>query len=420
MTGTKPEPTVNKRTIRAIGLAWLILGLWQGAVANPAERPILIRGGRIITIAKGTLESGSVLIQGGRIAAVGPDLTAPKDALIIDAVGDFILPGFIDASTNLGFVEWETVEKDDDEAATTLTPQIRAIDAFYPDNKLIPEALRQGVTTALIAPARGNLLSGQSALVHLDGGDVAGSTLLFPAAVHGTLGDIFKPRSKANTAAPYTRMGAAALLRQTLVDARAYRDQLRSSAGPKPSAQPMLDALAAVLGGERPLVVTANRMDDILTALRIAREFGIRIVIGQGAEAWRVRDQLAKAKVPVLLMPKTASGLSVETAGGRHDNPALLREGGVTIAFQTGSVQNVGDLLSLAQDAVRYGLPVGEALRALTISPAEIFGVADAVGSLEKGKMADIVIFSGHPILSPARVKTVIINGRIVFGSIPQ
>jgi imidazolonepropionase-like amidohydrolase len=416
----EPEPTVNKLTIRVIGLAWLIIGLWLGVLANTGERPILIRGGRIITITKGTLDVGSILIQEGRIVAVGQDLMVPKDALIIDAAGDFVLPGFIDSSTNLGLVEWETVEKDDDEAATTLTPQIRAIDAFDPDNKLIPEALRQGVTTALIAPARGNLLSGQSALIHLDGGDVAGSTLLFPAAVHGTLGDIFKPRSKANAAAPYTRMGAVALLRQTLVDARAYRDQLRSSTGPKPSAQPMLDALTPVLGGERPLVIAANRMDDILTALRIAREFGIRIVIGQAAEAWRVRDQLAAAKVPVLLMPKTASGLTVETAGGRHDNPALLREGGVTIAFQTGSVQNVGDLLSLAQDAVRCGLPVGEALRALTISPAEIFGVASDVGSLEKGKIADIVIFSGHPILSPARVKTVIIRGRIVFGSTPK
>ena len=312
------------------------------------------------------------------------------------------------------------MEKDDDEAATTLTPQIRAIDAFYPDNKLIPEALRQGVTSALIAPFRGNLLSGQSALVHLDGGDVAGSTLLFPAAVHGTLGDVFKPRSKATAAAPYTRMGAAALLRQTLVDALAYRDQLRSSTGPKPPAKSMLEALAPVLDGKRPLVIAANRMDDILTALRIAREFGIRIIIGQGAEAWRVRDQLATAKVPVLLMPKTASGLTVETAGGRHDNAALLREGGVTIAFQTGSVQNVGDFLSLAQDAVRYGLPVGEALRALTINPAEIFGVAGDVGSLEKGKIADIVIFSGHPILSPARVKTVIIGGRVVFGPKPD
>jgi imidazolonepropionase-like amidohydrolase len=414
----EPEPTVKKLTIRAIGLAWLIIGFWQGGLADPAERPILIKGGRIVTVTKGTLETGSVLIQGGRITAVGKDLAAPGDALVVDAGGSFVLPGFIDSSTTLGFVEWETVERDDDEAATTLTPQIRAIDAFYSDNTLVPEALRQGVTVALIAPARGNLLSGQGALVHLDGGDIAASTLLSPAAVHGTLGDVFKPRSKATAAPPYTRMGAAALLRQTLVDARAHRDRLRSSTGAKPSPQPMLEALVPVLDRERPLVIAANRMDDILTALRIAREFGIRIVISQGAEAWRVRDELAAAKVPVLIMPRTASRLTVETAGGRHDNPALLRGGGVTIAFETGTVQNVGDLLSLAQDAVRYGLPVGEALRALTISPAEIFGVAGDVGSLEEGKLANIVIFSGHPLLSPARVKTVIIKGRIVSGSI--
>jgi imidazolonepropionase-like amidohydrolase len=167
-----------------------------------------------------------------------------------------------------------------------------------------------------------------------------------------------------------------------------------------------------VIKGKLPLLITANRYDDILTALRIAQEFKIRIIISEGAEACRVADTLASMKVPVIVRPKNAYGLTVETANAVPENAALLQKAGVKIAFQTGSIRNLGDLLPQAQEAIRHGLAPDDALRALTINPAEIFGVADKVGSLEKGKSADIVIFSEDPSLSSAKVRTVIIRGK--------
>jgi imidazolonepropionase-like amidohydrolase len=377
---------------------------------------------------RGILDSGVIIIRDGRIQEVGKDVAIPAGTRIIEASTSYIFPGFIDAGTNLGTVELETIEKDDDEATLPLTPHLRTIDAFNPESRLIPEALDLGVTTVLVAPARGNLLSGQSALIYLGGSHLSETVIRTAAAVHGSLGDVSKPRSKLNQAYPYTRMGGAALLRQTLADARYYLDralefekkrkdgQAEAAAGPKPPLQPMLEALVPVVKGDLPLVVTANRLDDILTALRIAQESGIRIIISEGAQAWRVRDRLAALKLPVILRPRVDFGSTVETVGGRHENAALLQGAGVKIAFQTGSIQNLGDLLLQARVAVGYGLAPEDALRALTINPAEIFGVGDEIGSLEKGKSADIVIFPGNPILSSVRASTVIIRGRVVRG----
>ncbi|MCK7499657.1 MAG: amidohydrolase family protein [Comamonadaceae bacterium] len=171
-----------------------------------------------------------------------------------------------------------------------------------------------------------------------------------------------------------------------------------------------------MIKGERPLVIAANRLDDLLTALRIGEEFGVRIVIDGGAHAWRIKDRLAAGNVPVLLALRTDLGTTVETEGARHENAALLQEAGVKIAFQSGGIQDLGGLLTAVQTAVRYGLAPDAALRALTINAAEIFGVADRLGSLEKGKYADIVIFDSDPTLTAARVRTVIVNGQVVAG----
>jgi imidazolonepropionase-like amidohydrolase len=249
----------------------------------------------------------------------------------------------------------------------------------------------------------------------------------FPAAVHGSLGDIFKLRPDKKKVYPYTRMGAAALLRQTLSDARYGLDQLlffekkekedkrdAPEGAAMPSVSPTLRALFPVLKREMPLVITANRLDDILTALRIAGEFDVRLVINEGSDAYRARDQLAAMKVPVILRSRAAFRLTLETDKAVYENAALLQKAGVKIAFQTGSIQDLGDLLPQARLAVRYGVSPDDALKALTINPAEIFGAEGEVGSLETGKAADIVIFSGNPMVSPARLKTVIINGKII------
>ena len=404
--------------IATAGVAGLALFLSLFGRPAPGEAPLAIRGGRIYTVTQGVLEHGVIIIRDGKIQEIGPDAVIPPDARIIEAGGSFICPGFIDAGTNLGTVEFETVERDDDEPIAPVTSQLMALDAFNPGNRLIPGVWMDGVTAILLRPSRGNLLSGQSAFIRLAGTQDPDVLTVNPvAAVHGTLGDVLRSRSKQGTVYPSTRMGAAALLRQTLSDAKHYLDsELRVGPGAKTSPQPQLAALVPVIKGERPLVIAANRLDDLLTALRIGQEFGVRIVIDGGAHAWRIKDQLFAANVPVLLAPRTDLGTTVETDGARHENAALLQEAGVKIAFQSGGIQDLGGLLPAVQAAVRYGLAPEAALRALTIGAAEIFGVADRLGSLEKGKYADIVIFDGDPTLTAARVRTVIVNGKVVVG----
>jgi imidazolonepropionase-like amidohydrolase len=252
----------------------------------------------------------------------------------------------------------------------------------------------------------------------------------FPVGIHGTLGETPKLRYGKKQVYPSTRMGEAAMLRQTLVDAQHYSDQLAAYekkvkegkfvAGEKavpPAPQPMLSALIPLLKAELPLILTANRMDDILTAIRIVDEFKLRLVLSEGAEAHRLSRELASRNIPVLLSLQTALRLTQETEKSIYESAAILWKAGVKVAFQTGSMSNLGNLAHQAQLAIQHGLPVEEAWKALTINPAEIFGAADKIGSLEKGKSADIVIYDGDPLLSLSKIKTVIIRGKIVDNS---
>ena len=396
--------------------AGVLLGLALLIQANPEERPLVIRGGKIFTVTRGILENGLIIISGEKIRAVGKDLAIPPDARVIDASQDCVFPGFFDAGTNLGTVEIESFEEDYDESAVPLTPQLRIIDSIDPENRFIAAALRQGVTSALIAPGRGNVLSGQSAVLHLYGGDLEKMTLRSPAAVHGSLGDAIKPRSKRSGAYPYTRMGVAAALRQSLVDAGASLARLQRPDSEKKEEDPAIRALIPVIKGEIPLVITANRFDDIMTALRIAAEFKIRLVINEGADAHRAAAELAAQRVPVILRTNTAYRLTVETLGAVAENADRLERAGVQIAFQSGSTQDAGNFWPQVHLAVTSGLAPEAALRALTINPAVIFGLADLVGSIEPGKSADIAIFPANPILAVVPAKWVIVGGKIAYG----
>ncbi len=425
------------RAARAGAILLLAAGLLAPALpSDQAEegKTLALRGGRIMTVTRGILEDGIILIREGIIAAVGPAVTIPADVEVIDIPGLVVCPGFVDATTNLGAANPDWAERDDDEATSPLTPQLNILDGFNPANRYIPAARRLGVVYALCAPGRGNLLSGSSALVRLKGEEARSMALKTPAAVHGSLGEGPKLRYGAKNVYPSTRMGEAALLRQTLIEAQEYvaaREAYerkaeawteKESRGEKPEGdkpEPIApnaqwDALIPVLKGELPLVVTANRMDDILTAIRIADEFKLRIILNEGADAPKVKDKLAVRGIPVLLRPRAAYKLTPETEGAGFDGALQLVRAGIRIAFQTGSVQNLGDLIPQAQQAIAHGLHEDDALRALTLWPAEIFGVADRIGSIVKGKAGDLVVFDRNPLRSPARVKFVIIGGEIV------
>ncbi len=413
----------------------LALGSIVLSVYGAKDSVIAVKGGRIFTGSRGTIDGGILLIRDGRIAAVGREVVIPAGAKIIDAADSFIMPGLIDSFTNVGTEEPGTLGSDSDEKTAPLTPHLRIIDSFDPENVFILTARRAGVTAALVAPAVGNLLGGQCGLIRLQGGDVAAMVVRFPAAMQAALGEAPKTRFGPKNQMPQTRMGEAALLRQTFIDVQDYMRQVSDYDGkireheakeekgkedkeeaPKPPAVDLkLQALVPVLKGELPLLVTANRFDDILTALRIADEFGLKIILAGGAEAYRLKDTLAAKEIPVLLKPEEAAArLTLETQRAVPDNAALLWRAGVKVAFQTGSVKNVSGLLRQAQLAYVNGLPRDETFRALTLNAAEIFGVADELGSLEKGKSGDLVIFEDNPLSIPTKVKRVIIRGEVV------
>jgi len=400
----------------------------------PQNGTLVIRGGKFITISQGVIEDGILIIQDRKISAIGRNIPIPQNARIIDASKYIIVPGLIDAFTNLGTAEIESIDQDYDEATSPLTPQLRIIDAINPENPFISLARKSGITSALCAPGEGNLLSGQSALIHLKGNTLEEMVIKFPVGLHGSLGEVPKLRYGQKGQYPTTRMGEIALLRKTLIEAEEYLEKIidyekklesyrkkekerKASPEEKPLSPPTnfkLQSLVPVIEGKLPLIVRANRMDDILSALRIAEEFQLNIILNHGAEAYRVADKLASKNIPVLVGPFAENRQRLETKKALYENAYLLHKAGVKIAFQTGSHKHFADLLYQAELAVSHGLPYDEALKALTYYPAQIFGVEDKIGTLEKGKIADIVIFDGEPLRSLSRAKMVIIEGSIV------
>ena len=294
-----------------------------------------------------------------------------------------------------------------------------------------------GVAAALVAPGEGNLINGQSALVDLSGRSLEQVLLKFPAAMHFSLGEPPKARYAARKQTPSTRMGSAALIRSTLIQALDYRgkredyDRKVLECGRKKSARSKgrkeekcppdvpgrdlrLEALLPVLSGEVPAIFRAQRMDDILTAVRLAEEFHLRLILSHAAEGHKVADLLDSKKIPVLVGPITTQPDRIETAGALYENAALLHDAGVKIAIQTGQTTDARILPWEAGLAVAYGLPWDAALRAVTLAPAEIFGVADRIGSLEPGKQANIIVTTGDPFQPLSRVRNLFIRGREV------
>jgi imidazolonepropionase-like amidohydrolase len=398
----------------------------SSARAVAQEETIALRGARLLTITQGVIDTGVLVMSGGRITAIGAQVSIPSDVRVIDVAGRTVMPGLIDGFTNLGAADIPSLGKDDDEATDPVTPHLRITDALNPANRFIPVARNSGITAALCAPAEGNLLAGQSALIRLAGTSIEEMVLTAPVGIHVSLGEAPKTHYGQKGRAPMTRMGAAALLRQTFVNAQAYADKLAlyqrklaaHEADPaeqeptRPERDLKLEALLPVVQGRQPLIVGADRFDDIYTALKITAEFDLPIILNRGAEAHRLASELAERNIAVIWGPVGASYQELESERGTPATPALLSQAGVQFAFQTGSIDNVAGLLDQARSAIIHGLPYEEALRGLTLYPAQIFGVADRLGSLEVGKLADIVVFDGDPLKELSKVEMVFIGGK--------
>lgn len=389
-----------------------IVAILAVLVTLPAgAETIAITGGRIITMGSaGTIDGGSVLIQDGKITAVGKDVSVPAGARRIDAQGKPVTPGLMDSLSRLGLVEVNQVKGTRD--ATTEDDRITAAfdvaDAINPRSMLIPINRIEGLTRAVVAPQPGSsLISGQGAVIHLGGpGDFL---VRSPVAMFGVLGEEGQGFAGGSRAAAFLR------LREALQDARDYAENRKAfeQGDRRQYALSRLDleALQPVVRGEMPLVLAVNRASEIQTVLRIGKEEKLKLILSGCAEAWRVADEIAAAKVPVLISPMDDLPGSFETLGSTLENAARLHKAGVTFAFMTGDAHNSRNIRQQAGNAVTYGLPWDAALAAMTSVPARLWGIADHYGTLEPGMDADVVIWDGDPLELTSFPEAVFIRG---------
>jgi len=374
---------------------------------------IAIVGGKVYPVSGAPIEDGTVLIVDGTIAAVGTTVAIPAEARQIDAKGKWVTPGLVHPATTLGIVEVDAVDESDDSRAKGdrgVAAAVRVWDALNPESTMWAPAREDGVTQVVVLPG-GGFVGGQAALVETLEGSRSDMVRKAPAGIFVDLTD-------RGSAAVQSRSELLLRLRELLDDARAYglrrtafeSNQIRTLAANRLH----LAALQPVLKGTLPLIVHADRAADILSLLGLAREYTIRVIVLGGVEAWKVAAELAAAKVPVLTGGQTDLPNTFDQLGATLENAALLRKAGVTVALTTGGENNfrVRSLRQHAGNAVANGLPWDQALRAVTLSPAEIFGVADKMGSLQAGREANVVIWDGDPFELSTRVVQVFVRGR--------
>jgi imidazolonepropionase-like amidohydrolase len=384
---------------------------------------LAIVGGRVIPVAGAPIEDGVVLVNDGRVEAVGRDVRVPDGAEWVGAAGKVVLPGLVDAHTHLGVHEeaegW--AGQDTNEMTEPVTPQVRALDAINPADLGFADAVAGGVLTVNVNPGSGNPIGGQAAAVRSAGRTVDDMVLRAPSGLKSALGENPKRVYGDRKQLPSTRLGTAAVIRDALVKARNYLDKLGRGDDPPPERDLRWEALGLVLSGEIPWRQHCHRADDIATALRLADEFGYRLVIDHGTEAVLLADRLAERDVPVLIGPLLTSRSKVELRNRSLTNPGRLAAAGVELGIITDHPVVPIHLLAVqAALAVREGLDPAAALRAVTLTPARVLGLDDRLGSLEPGKHATLCVWSGDPLDARSRVEAAWIEGRQVFGSDPD
>jgi imidazolonepropionase-like amidohydrolase len=383
-----------------------------------------IVGGHVVPITAEPIDGATVLIRDGKITAVGTGLDIPADARVIDAGGSWVLPGFIEAHGHVGAHEegegW--AGSDSNELTEPVTAHVRALDAINPADLGFRDAVSGGVLAVNVNPGSGNPIGGQTAALKCWGRTVEEMLLRAPAGMKSALGENPKRVYGERKQTPSTRLGTAAVIRGALVDATNYlarldAEQRKSEADRKPVDRDLkLEALGMVLRREIPWRQHCHRADDIATALRIAAEFGYDLVIDHGTEAHLLADILAAKDIPVIIGPLFTSRSKVELRNRSLANPGKLAAAGVTIAITTDHpVVPINFLAHQAALSVKHGLDRDTALRALTINPARIVGVEDRLGSIEPGKDADLVIWSGDPLDVLSRVERALINGVEIY-----
>ena len=385
---------------------------------------VAITGGRVVPVTADPVENGTILIEDGKITAVGADLAVPDGAQVIDAAGQWVLPGFVEVHGHVGVHEeakgW--AGSDTNEMTEPVTAQVRALDAINPADLGFRDAISGGVLAVNVNPGSGNPIGGQTVALRCWGRTVDEMLLREPSGLKSALGENPKRVYGEQGKMPSTRLGTAAVIRGAFVSAANYLAKLDAEAAkPEADRKPVdrdlkLEALGRVLRREIPWRQHCHRADDIATALRIAEEFGYDLVIDHGTEAHLVADLLAARNIPVIIGPLFTSRSKVELLNRSLANPGRLARAGVTIAITTDHpVVPIHFLVHQATLAVKEGLDRDTALAALTINPARIAGVDGRLGSIEPGKDADLVLWSGDPLDVFSRAQRALIGGREIY-----
>ena len=374
---------------------------------------IAITNARVFPVSGPSIERGTVLIREGKIAAVGASVQVPAGARVIDAAGKIVTPGWIESATQIGIVEIPSGAQGTDDQASTdkdLSAAFNVVDSFNGESTVIPVTRVEGITRAVVMPAgTGHVILGQGALFDLSGSQVPASVVKAPVAMFANLGEAGAASEGGSRASAMLR------LREALQDALDFMRNRAAwnTAQRRPYARGRLDleALGPVVRGELPLAVNVNRASDLLAAMRLADEFHLKLIVLGAAEGWRVADELVARKVPVIVKPQTDIP-TFDALGATLENPARLSRAGVTLVLSSFDTHNARNLRQEAGNAISYGLDRDAALRAVTLEPARVWGVADRVGSLEVGKDADVVVWSGDPFELTTAAEHVFITGR--------
>jgi len=435
--------------VRKLLFVTVLLAL--GSTAQPALLPaqeaaqkvIVLTGGKLLTVSHGTIENGVLVIAGGKIAAVGEagKVNIPKGAQIVDARGMTVYPGLIDPETNFGLTEIESDQNSNDlaEPSDEIMPHMHVADAFHAETELIPVARLNGITNAVVAPASNDTIAGQDIFIQLAGADRNAMILGSDVALAMNYGADQRRRG-GKSEFPSTRMGLITQLRQSFLDALDYMarrdaaaakkeetkkddktDSKKDDKGEKPFKRDLkLEALIPYLKGERPVVIGVYEGYDVETVMGLAREFHLKVVLNHVTHSQDVLDKIAAWKVPVILGSIYDAPRANERFDAVYTLPAELAKRGVKIAISSAdaggpvSSHSSRNLPYAAGFAVAYGLPYDEALKAITLNVAEMFGYGDKLGSLDVGKTANVVVASGDPLDVRTDVKQVYIQGEPV------
>lgn len=388
----------------------------------------LIKNGRILPMEGRGYENGCVLVREGKIAEVAERIAPPTGCRVFDAQGGWVMPGLIEAHCHIGITEEKSgaAGEDCNEMMKAVSPELRAVDAIDPMDGAFATAVGAGITGAMVGPGSSNVVGGQFAFIKTAGRCIDKMCVLAPAAIKAAFGENPKNNYGGKNMIPSTRMTIAAELRKALFEAQAYYRRRRAAeeSGQAFERDFTLESYVPLFEGKIPLKAHAHRADDIMTAIRIAKEFQVGLTLDHCTEGHLIAEEIAEAGCPAIVGPSIASRNKIEVRLLDFKTAGILRRAGVTVAVTTDHpVSRIRYLPLCAGLAARDGLGIEEGLKAITINAAKICRVADRVGSLREGKDADIAVFTGNPMEVFTRTLLTAVDGEIAYaadGMLPE